>query len=69
MPKMTNAQVFEFVGLDRDQIVAAIARMGEPPKEIKRPGAKPRPICKVCGNRINARTCQPYKPKRKHRDS
>lgn len=49
--------------MTREEIVAAVRNIGRPHFVQKPNGAKPRPICMICGNPIGKRTCRPVKQK------
>jgi hypothetical protein len=64
MARMTDAQVFEHVGLTREQIVAAIKNVGKPQLVEVTPRTRPRPKCLICGNHINKYNCRPTRQKK-----
>lgn len=63
MSKMTVKQIFEYLGATREQIVEATAPHRRLPvaSSNAEPVSRPRPVCLICGNRINALNCQPVR--------
>jgi hypothetical protein len=54
-------KIFGDIGLTRDQ-VAAIGASHSIIKTIKHPKSlRPKPICRICGQRIGVRTCKPFR--------
>jgi hypothetical protein len=65
MARMTDAQVFEYIGMTREEVAAAVAGKGKPQLVQKTPHVRPRPKCLICGKRINKYNCQPVRYKKR----